>query len=70
MGMLLIQLSISNRQERREENFHVTLSLWMTLISAISNTIQDFYIKGKISANNTKAATNYKTENTFSLGIL
>jgi hypothetical protein len=33
----------------------------------IKNTIQDFYIQEK-SANNTKAATHYKKENTFSLG--
>jgi hypothetical protein len=34
----------------------------------IRNTIQDFYIQEKKSANNTRAATHYKKENTFSLG--
>jgi hypothetical protein len=34
----------------------------------IRNTIQDFYIQGKKSANNTEAATHYKKEITFSLG--
>jgi hypothetical protein len=34
----------------------------------IRNKIQDSYIQGEKSANNTKAATHYKKENTFSLG--
>jgi hypothetical protein len=64
--MPLITLSISNVQERREENIH-EMCLWMTLMSVSSEIQFTICIFRKMSAKNTKAATQYKTENTFLL---